>query len=51
MVDLLIDFLKHLLGKDDVLVSALEVIFAGEVGMLVEDDLIHIELVEVCIQQ
>ena len=45
MVDLGVDFVEHLFGEADVFVAAFKVVFAAQVGMLVKDDLIHVELV------
>ena len=47
MIDLRVDLLHHFLGEDDALVSALEIIFPAKIGVLMEDHLIHIELIEV----
>ena len=51
MVDLGIDLLQHLLGEDDTLIAAFEVIFTAKIGVLMEDDLIHVELVKIRVQQ
>ena len=51
MVDLGIDLLEHLPGEHHALIAAAEIVLAAQVGMLVEDHLIHIELVQVGIQQ
>ena len=51
VVDLRIDLLIHLRGEDDALVPAAEVVFAHEVGVLVEDHLVHVELVQVGVQE
>ena len=50
MVNLCIDFLYHFLGEHYILVAALEDVGAVEVGVLMEHDLIHIELVEVSVK-
>ena len=50
-IDLAVDLRQHLRGKADALIAALEVVFAVEIGMLVENDLIHIEFIQVGIQQ
>ena len=51
MVHLLPDLLGHLGRKHDALVAAFEIILAAEVGMLMEDDLVHVELIQVGIKQ
>jgi hypothetical protein len=51
MVDLIIDLLNHLLSKYNVLIAALEIIFTAKISMLMENDLVHIELIKVCIKQ
>ena len=51
VVDLGIDLRKHLLRKNDALVSALEAVFSDQVRVLVKDHLIHIEFVQVRIQK
>ena len=51
VVDLRVDFVEHVLGEGHIRVAAAEVVLAAEIGMLVEDDLIHVEFVQVCVQQ
>ena len=51
MVDLLVDLLHHLRRKDDTLAPAFEVILAAEISVLVENDLIHVELIQIRVQQ
>ena len=51
MIDLGVDLLQHFGGKDDVFVAALEIVFSLEIRVLVEDHLIHIEFVQIGIQQ
>ena len=51
VVDLRVDLVLHLGGEYDVLVAALEIIFAAQVGVLVKNNLIHVEFIEVGIQQ
>jgi hypothetical protein len=50
VVNLCIDFLYHLLCKYYILVAALEDVGAVEVGVFVEHNLVHIELVEVSVE-
>ena len=50
VINLRIDFLKHFLSEDDALIAATEIILTGQVCMLVENHLIHIEFVEICIE-
>ena len=51
MIDLVIDFFQHFRGKPDPLISAFEAVFSVQIGMLVENHLIHIEFIQVSIQQ
>ena len=51
VVDLGIDLLEHFLCENNALVAAAEIILAAQVGVLVEDHLIHVELVQIRIQQ
>ena len=51
MIDLGVDLLQHFGGENDVFVAALEIVFSLEIRVLVEDHLIHIEFVQIGIQQ
>ena len=51
MVDLLVDLLHHLRRKDNAFVAAFEIILAAEIGVLVKNDLIHIEFIQIGVQQ
>ena len=51
MVNLIVDLLHHFRCENDALVAAFEIILTAEIGVLVENDLIHIEFVEVSVQQ
>jgi hypothetical protein len=51
MVYLSVDFVYHFLCEVDVFITALEYIFAVEIGVLVEHYLVHIELIKVGIQK
>jgi hypothetical protein len=51
MIDLVFDLGDHFLGKHDVLVAAFEIILTAKIGMLMEDDLIHIEFVKIGIEK
>ena len=50
MVDLLDDLLNHLIRELNALVAAFEMIFANQVGVLMENDLVHVEFIEVGIK-
>ena len=50
-INLSIDLFQHLLGKANILIAAFKMVFTVQIGVLVENDLIHIELVQVRIQQ
>ena len=45
VIDLSVDLLLHLGGEYNVLVAALEVILTAEVGVLMENNLIHVEFI------
>ena len=51
VVDLGIDFLNHFISKSNTFISAFEDVDTIEVGVFVEHDLVHIELVEVSIEE
>ena len=51
MIDLSVDFFKHLLGEYYAFVSAFEVIFSVKICVFVKDDLVHVELVKVCVKK
>ena len=51
MIDLRVDLFQHLGSESDALVSALEKVFAHKVCVFVEDDLIHIEFIKVCVKK
>ena len=51
MIDLRVYLIEHLLGEDNSLVPAFEEVFSDQIGVLVEDDLIHIEFVEVGVKK
>ena len=51
VVDLGVDLVHHLLGKHHALVAALKVVLAVQVRVLMEDHLIHIEFIQVGVQQ
>ena len=50
-VNLGIDFRQHFRGEADALVAAFEMVLAVQVGVLVENHLVHIEFIQVRIQQ
>jgi hypothetical protein len=43
--------LSHLLRENDALVPAFEVILTAKIGVLVENDLIHIEFIQVRVEK
>ncbi len=51
MVDLSIDFLKHLRSENHAFVAAFKMILPNQIGVLMKNHLVHIELVEISIQQ
>ena len=51
MVDLRVDLRKHFRRKDHPGVAAFEMILADQAGMLVEDHLVHVEFVQIRVQQ
>ena len=51
IIDLSVYLIEHLLSEDNAFVSALEEIFPYKVGVLVKDDLVHIEFIQVCVKK
>ena len=51
MVYLGVDFFCHFFGEYDVAAAALEIILSAEVGVLVKNNLIHIEFVQIGVKQ
>ena len=51
IVDLVVDLLQHLRSKDNVFIAALEIVFSVQVRVLVENHLVHIELIQIGVQQ
>ena len=51
MVDLRVDLAEHFLGKYHAFIAAFEMVFPAQVGVFMEDDLIHVEFVQVGVQQ
>ena len=51
VVNLLTDFLNHLIRKPHAIISALEVILSRQVSVLVKDGLLHRQLIEVRVKQ
>ena len=51
VVDLRVDFLKHFGSEHGVLVPALKIVFAVQVRVLVENHLIHVEFIQIGVQQ
>ena len=51
MIDLRLDLLDHFRCEDDALVAAFEIILTAEVGMLMEDHLIHVEFIKVSVKK
>ena len=51
MIYLLVDLSDNILRKGDALIAALEIVFAAEIGVFVENDLIHIKLIQVGVKQ
>jgi hypothetical protein len=45
MIDLGVDLLDDLRREDDAFATAFEVVFPHQVGVLMEDDLIHVEFI------
>ena len=50
-VDLRLDLVRHFARERDVFVAAFEIVLSAQVGVLVENDLIHVEFVQVGIEQ
>ena len=51
IIYLVVDFFQHFRGKMHIGVAAFKVVFSVEVGMLVKNHLIHIEFIQVGVQQ
>ena len=51
MIDLCVDHFQHLGSESYALISAFEKVFAHKIGVLVEDDLVHIEFIKVCVKK
>ena len=51
MIYLCIDLIEHFLGEYYAFVTAFEMIFSVKVGMLVEDNLVHVEFIKVGIKK
>ena len=50
MVDLGVDFIEHLLRECNALVAAFKVVFTAQIGVLMENNLIHIEFIQIGVQ-
>ena len=50
MVDLGVDLIEHLLCECNALVAALKVVFTAQIGVLMENDLIHIEFIQIGVE-
>ena len=50
MVDLGVDLLEHFGCELHILVTAFKVVFSAQIGMFMEDDLIHIEFIQVGVE-
>ena len=51
MIDLGIDLRQHFRRKDNIFIAALEIVFSVQVRVLVENHLVHIELIQIGVQQ
>ena len=51
MINLIADFLSHFGREENSMITAFEMVLTVQIRMLMKDDLIHIELIQIGIQQ